>query len=322
MRVLLERFAAVPSDRKAWGVLLAIYGLVMAFFAFYFLRRPVMWPISVLLLVIGPVAAVFGIAHEIYRRIWGTWGFMILSGLLGLLIVVLMIVGLVPPRRGGLCLFMVLAPLWALWIDRPGRNDIWMVPGELGKYVKDGEALLRAVTPTTSFHAMLGRHYLAQTESAAEWLMSVYDEAAESIRVKALYVEMNRFDINPDRWYLEAYALSMPPGRLFEDLWGNLGEYEVFSENEFTLTGTEDLQEAYADAGRTIRARVPGAGDNGTTFETMGITFEVITSRMQELVAAAHRLADRRGHAVGRVRVFANAHDTPGPLLCSPPRLM
>jgi len=50
----------------------------------------------------------------------------------------------------------------------------------------------------------------------------------------------------------------------------------------------------------------------------MTITFDLITARMQELIAAAHRQAASRGHPVGGVRIFAESHDSMWLPLCCP----
>lgn len=321
MRALIERFAASPPERKAWGIIIALVALGLAVWGLSLLRRPVMWPVTLLAIGVGSGIAVLGVAHEIFRKRWGTWGILALGGLIIAFNLALLLSGR-PATSSLLKVAFCLAGCAAFWFDLPDRNDAWVVPGEAKKYTGKAEEVLKAVTPATPFHAAIGRDLLAQAEPAAEWLMSIYDEAAAQMRVRALYVEMNRFDINTDRWYLEAGAYDIRPGSMFGDLEGNLGEYEFFSEREFTLTGTDDLQRAFAEAGEAVHADVAGKGDSGLAYQMMGITFDVITGRMQELVAAAHRLADKRGHPVGRVRVFANAHDATWPVLCSPPRLM
>src|SRR5438270_12756218 len=81
----------------------------------------------------------------------------------------------------------------------------WVGRGELERAIARCEAELASL-PQTEYHALLGRSWLADTREASRWLVALYRVAAKAMAVHALYCEMNRFEINPDRWYIDAFA--------------------------------------------------------------------------------------------------------------------
>jgi hypothetical protein len=52
--------------------------------------------------------------------------------------------------------------------------------------------------PGTEYKKALGRSWLGQTREVSRWLAAFCRTAANAISVRALYCEMNRFEINPD----------------------------------------------------------------------------------------------------------------------------
>ena len=110
----------------------------------------------------------------------------------------------------------------------------------------------------------------------------------------------------------------MPVGELLADLDYNLAEYEGACEDEFVLTGMEDIQAAFEQANEADDLFTSEAPEDERLLEAMGIAFDLITVRMLELLSAAYREAGRRGHGVGGVRLFAEVHDSMMFPLCSP----
>ena len=55
----------------------------------------------------------------------------------------------------------------------------------------------------SEYHAVLGRSLIDQAGDVADWIDVFYRKASEKYKLKALYFEMNEFDINTDMWYIE-----------------------------------------------------------------------------------------------------------------------
>src|SRR5690348_6991154 len=63
-----------------------------------------------------------------------------------------------------------------------------------------------AKIPATDFHAITGKSLLHHVDDLAFWIEEFYQSVSESMPVKALYFEMNEFDINTDLWYIDGFA--------------------------------------------------------------------------------------------------------------------
>lgn len=96
--------------------------------------------------------------------------------------------------------------------------------------------------PRTPFHIAAD---LAIQNDPAE-AAAIFDDffRAESMRmsVRAVYTEMNGFDINPDRWYCDLFAYSADGG-LDDFDW--LSDWQSEPTDEYTITGLEPLQAVY-----------------------------------------------------------------------------
>lgn len=314
--VTIERFVAAPRKRQIWAIVDVLGGTLAMVLALY------LWslPRTVPLITVGLLIVVCSIGHELYRQVWGTVGMVVASAILGATVLVFLGTGRLSWRKTHLvgpaaCLVGAVV----LWRDRVTDSERYIVAGQVRRHIARLEQLLRQI-PDTPFHAVLGRGFAAQVEQLADWLSRVYDDGAKDFSVTALYVEMNRFDINTDQWILNGFAFKMAPPELAEDLEFNLGEYESCYEPEFVLKGMEDLQAAFAqtDIGALMVSQVP---EDKRRLEAVAIATDLVTARMQELVAAAHLETARRPHPVGRVRVYANAHDTLWLPLCSSSRV-
>lgn len=273
---------------------------------------------SVPFVVLGLIGLVCSIGQELYRRIWGTVGLIAASAGLAVLLLILLCVGRLSWRLAHIGPpILCLAGTVVLWRERPTANESYIVPGDVRKFIPLLESDLRRIEPETPFHIALGRGFDRQVEQAAGWLASVYNDGAEDFEVTALFVEMERFDINTDQWHLSGFTFNMPVGELFEDLEYNLAEYENMCEEEFVLTGMEDLQAAFKQAseGELFASEAP---EDQHALQAMGVAFDLITVRMVELLSEAHREAGRRGHPVGGVRVFVKVHDSMLPPVCCP----
>jgi hypothetical protein len=176
----------------------------------------------------------------------------------------------------------------------------WVKAGELERAIARCEHDLSQL-PRTDYHAALGRSWLSQTEELARWLMKFSRAAAKAMPVGALYCEMNRFEVNTDAWYLDAFAYDFFGDT--EDLGWLVGWKKSSSDKGcFLLRGMDDLQALFArDAGDESPEAVPPAAD---------VAILLLTLRMQEVVHAAAREARQSGALPEDVPVLAAAHES------------
>jgi hypothetical protein len=97
--------------------------------------------------------------------------------------------------------------------------------------------------PRSPFHCVLDLSVTNPVEEVAEYFDTFFREEAPSERVGAVYTEMNGFDINPDRWYFEAFGYAEYRGHEDYD-W--LADYQWEACGDQNITGLEILQEVYA----------------------------------------------------------------------------
>jgi hypothetical protein len=176
----------------------------------------------------------------------------------------------------------------------------WVQSAELDRAVARCEAALSKLR-RTGYHAALGRSWLGQTSDAVRWLTGFYRAAAKTMPVRALYCEMNRFEINPDEWYLDAFAYDFFGDP--EDLSWLVGWKKCSADRgRFVLRGMGDLQALFArDYGDEPPKPVRTASE---------LVVLLLTLRMQELVHGASRQAHQAGWLPDDVPVLAAAHDS------------
>jgi hypothetical protein len=312
---LVERVHAASPDRRFWAGAWTLTAALAIAMGVGFLP----WAWVVPGIAIGLLTTVGSAGHELYRRPWGTWMLLAFLTIVAGAGIVLLATGVQRWSLAGilgpaLCLIGMIV----LWRDRPRGEQGYLVPAQAARLLARIEGDLRRIEPATPFHAVIGRSLLDQTDAAADWLSGAYDLCVAEAPVTAMYVEMVRIEINPDQWSLAVFGFTMPAGELLDDLYMNLGEYEQVPEEEFVLTGMADLQAAYeqTDIGDLMVSQAPA---DQRLLEAASIAADLITARMWELVAAAHRQAAARGHPVGGIRVLANMHDSPVLPLLVPP---
>jgi hypothetical protein len=80
---------------------------------------------------------------------------------------------------------------------------------------------------------------------AARHFDDFYRAESKRFVVRAMYTEMNGFDINPDRWYCDLFAYTAD-GLVDDFDWLSDWQSEPFE--EYTITGLEQLQAVYASS--------------------------------------------------------------------------
>src|SRR3989442_887731 len=95
--------------------------------------------------------------------------------------------------------------------------------------------------PKSNYHIALGQTFLGQTDEAAAWLAGFYQQTSETMKVKVLYVEMTRFEINTDVWDAHAFAYDLFGGP--NDL-GWLAGWKKHTDQPLVLAGLADVRAA------------------------------------------------------------------------------
>jgi hypothetical protein len=152
----------------------------------------------------------------------------------------------------------------------------------------------------TPFHDVLGRDFLHQTDAAADYLATFHRNASERVKVAAMYFEMNGFTINPDRWYFDGFAYKTE-GDTWELEW--LAHWDADTGcDQFTLTGMESVQEAFAarygDQEQPLSVRLAAE-----------LADHLVNARFMQLIEAAHSSGKRKYQPLHGLPVFATAHD-------------
>jgi hypothetical protein len=117
--------------------------------------------------------------------------------------------------------------------------------GDLEGYVEEVEARLAATGPNPFADAATTR-FDDDPVALAAWLEGARDDLSERAgELGMLYVEMNGFDINPERWHADAFGFAAPvvsDGLLHERFWREVGDHAP----SHALTGMEPMQAAFA----------------------------------------------------------------------------
>jgi hypothetical protein len=153
------------------------------------------------------------------------------------------------------------------------------------------------VLPMTPFHKVVGRELLKSRRNLANWLINFSLEATSKLKkVEAIYCEMNGFSINPNQWYITGIGF-----RYLQDYQNGSWE-KVYNryDNEFTITGFEDLQDvfAFAYANKSFRDQHEDA---------KYYCEYAIVLRLQQLFESAYQ--ELKNYEVGRIPIFVTAHD-------------
>ena len=136
----------------------------------------------------------------------------------------------------------------------------------------------------SDYHAVLGRSLIHQAGDVADWIDVFYRKSSEKYKLKALYFEMNEFDINTDRWYIDGFAYDKDKGlgeKDDEDLdWLSdfITDTHSVTNTIFVIEGYEALQKAFDGT----------PAHNGALQDPRDWCEQIIIARYMELMRAAH----------------------------------
>lgn len=187
----------------------------------------------------------------------------------------------------------------------PAMEKMWAAfdAARFDEAVQHCEGALAAIRPTTPFHAIIGKSFLGQLKEVEDWLTAFYDRVSDEFDVTVIEVQMNRFEINNNAWYIEAMAFDLPAEEVFEDM----GMLQSHSER-LVFEGVGEIQAAMEEMhGRG------GSYDQAPDHlrKACDLTRELVPIHMMNVVSRAHRAASEAGHPIGGIPFFASVHDDP-----------
>lgn len=177
-----------------------------------------------------------------------------------------------------------------LFFDTMERLTPQLRAGDLAGCEAAAIAALQALPPSP-FHVAADLAVANDPVDAARYFDGFYVKAARRRTVRAVYTELNGFDINPGRWFCDVFGYTTDGG--LDDLdW--LSDWQDESADDYTLTGLEPLQAVYAGPA----FRDPVARDARL------LSNVVVVTKFQRFVqrAAEHMTALR-------VPLYVTAHD-------------
>lgn len=171
---------------------------------------------------------------------------------------------------------------------------------EFEKAIAIGESALKRI-PETPFHAILDKSLLAQAAEVSEWVEEFFNSFNKNANIKALYFELNEFDINTDVWYIEAFAYTKDGGLNILDMeW--LTQYERTEigadDSLFQIDGLEQLQQAF----ETVELSDYALQNARDWCE------QLVLARFMELMRAAHLNAAERDYEWANCPIYFTEH--------------
>jgi len=159
--------------------------------------------------------------------------------------------------------------------------------------------------PMTDFHSILRLSLTHQADSMTTWIDNFYKSTSKRIDIKALYFEINEFDINTETWYVDGFAFSEDGGLDLDDMeWLCDVTQETMTSEEFVLKGYEKLQKAFAD----IEEQVENDELTDEVQNARDWAEQIVIIRFMELMRSAHLNAKQKNLAWAKIPVYFTEH--------------
>ena len=168
------------------------------------------------------------------------------------------------------------------------------------KAIEIAETELKKIK-STDFHYVLNLSLLHHSEELAKWTETICQLASKNIGIGALYFELNEFDINTDRWYIDLFIFENDGGHDPYDMeWLCDFNSSSYNENEsdFTISGYEKLQEAF---------ETTDVSDTDTK-NARDWSEQLIIARFLELMSAAHQIAKKNNMSWANTPIYFTEH--------------
>ena len=157
----------------------------------------------------------------------------------------------------------------------------------------------------TDFHHILGRAFTNPAGDLAQWIDNFYQEVSKKIEVKALYFEMNEFDINTSLWYIDGIAYGKDGGLDLENMsWLADCNRDTMTADEFVLTGLESLQDSF----EAIEEKEENDQWTGMMQDARDWCEQIIIARFMELMQQARHTANLQKMKWADVPLYCTEH--------------
>jgi hypothetical protein len=173
-----------------------------------------------------------------------------------------------------------------------------------GKAIKIAETELEKIT-ITEFHKIIGKSFTNSIESLVKWIDNFHTEISKKIVIKAMYFEMNEFDINTETWYIDGIAYKQDGGLDLDDMeWLSECKKDVITSEEFVLNGFENLQNSF----ETIEEKKVNNEWTNEMREARDWCEQIIISRYMEFIKKAHEMAKQQKLSWGKIPLYFTEH--------------
>jgi hypothetical protein len=174
------------------------------------------------------------------------------------------------------------------WFELAEKWDAAIRRGDTLLAIEGISAALRA-SPEGPFHRVLALDFTNEPEQIAQFFDAFV--RIKGPEIGALYIEMNAFDINPERWFFNVFGYAAYGGADDRD-W--LSRWDFSTRRDVTLTGLEELAGLYAS---------PAFGDPRFRDER-GVCSLLVVAKFQDLIRRSVPFMREL-----RVPLLATAHD-------------
>jgi hypothetical protein len=169
---------------------------------------------------------------------------------------------------------------------------------DFSKAIEIAETALNKIPPT-EFHLVLGQSFISQADSLAIWVDNFHQTISKKMDIKALYFEINEFDINTDIWYIDGFSYDKDGGFDLDDMeWLCDFTRDKMTTEEFVLTGFEKLQTAFENIEL----------DNDNLQNSRDWCEQIIIARFMELMRTAHLKAKEKNLAWATIPIYFTEH--------------
>ena len=122
------------------------------------------------------------------------------------------------------------------------KTDTYIMKGQIDAAKKELEAGLASVN-TSRFKSLIDSEFTNSKSLIADEINKFVAACEDNFEVKAIYLEMNGFDINPDKWFFDFFAFDVYVEDEEDFDWLSDWKSENWPSN--TLTGLEGVQKDY-----------------------------------------------------------------------------
>ncbi|CAN5908861.1 hypothetical protein BH11VER1_BH11VER1_09190 [soil metagenome] len=127
-------------------------------------------------------------------------------------------------------------------VDLYQTVDSYLRSNDVDRAAADLESRLRA-TATDRFASLADSHFTNKPHDILAHINKFVAACQRKFDVRAVYLEMNGFDINYDRWYFDSFAYTEYSDDPEDMDW--LGDWTSPDWEQFTLSGLEQTQDDF-----------------------------------------------------------------------------